>query len=367
MKFRSSFRIVKIALLNLALLSNMYPTAEEVKESALELGQPACFFNTNGEDPFLTILDPSTRETKIVKCGYQDPETGKQSQIKKAEDLENLAALRLTVNGFGGNYKYDVQYRGARKSMVAETLAKVILPNKTYPGTVLVDEYKKNIPMFWVLKNVEELRAISVFMIKNLNESIIAEVTEENEELNIYKEETLNDSEGKEEALKTEEISSPEKEEIFVPKEKTLLILKIIDDKNLESLDETDKEFLNTYFEVFPLSDKDLKEFFQDRNQMLIDTGFNIGGSSPKSVGETISQGIFKDTERFFKDFDRKKIAILLGGYFTFKIAECLLADEWNAVKKRVQNFRKDHFEADSFLDAFISWCTGKPAPISKA
>ncbi len=337
MKFRNSFRIVKIALLNLALLSNMYPTTEEVKQNALELGQPACFFNTNGEDPFLTILDPSTRETKIIKCGYQDPETEKQSQIKKAEDLENLAALRLTVNGFGGNYKYDVQYRGARKSVVAETLAKVILPNKTYPGTPLVDEYKKNIPMFWVLKNVEELRAISVYMIKNLDEKLPAP-----EEENIYKEENLSSD-----------------NEIFVPKEKTLLILKILNDKNLETLTDVDKEFLNTYFEVFPLTDSELKEFFQDKNQMLIDTGFNIGGSSPKRVGETISQGIFRDTEKFFKDFEGKKLAMYLGGVIVLGAVYDFFKDEISAFRK---NTIKRYLGTES-ISAYL--LTKEPTPIS--
>ncbi|MBD3231281.1 hypothetical protein GF322_01330 [Candidatus Dependentiae bacterium] len=286
---------------------------ENVKNSALKLSQAACFFNTNGDDPFLIVLDPSIRETKIIKCGCFDSNTQVPRQIKTENDLKNLIPLRLTINGFGGNYKYDIKYPGERKSMVGSLLASTILPDIKYKGALFIDEYNAGIPMFWVLKNINELRSLIKYFNKNLEQNPM-------------------------------------------PKQKNILVLKFLNDPNLETLTEMDKQFLNKYFELFPLTDKDLKNFFENRNNMLIDTNFNMGNSKPKRIGESILQGIFRQAESFYEDFEAKKIAILIGAFIAITFIHDTIKDETKKINQYRKNGFKKLFGDETITGAFANF-----------
>lgn len=291
---------------------------EEFKTDALQLGQAACFFNTPGEDPYFNVIHTDVNETKVIKCGCYDEATNKNRKIKNAIDFENIVPLRFTLWGYGGNYKHDMKYDGCRnKSAVGTLLAETLLPKEEYKGKMFIDEYKQNIPMFWVLRNVEELRALRTYLLKNF----IAE--------NI------------------------------VPTKKTLLVLKIKDDPEFKTVNEEDKAFLDTYFEMFPTTDQEIKKFFETNKQLMIERNYDMGGSKPKMVGETALQGAFREIEKYYKDFEFKKLAILVGGVLATKIIYDFISAEINAGKEKTIQKITGNENEKTFTGALLAYLWG--------
>jgi hypothetical protein len=242
---------------------------DKFKQETLSLGQGACIFCTVGKDPYIKTIKPDIDELKVIKCGKSISKTANQ-KVKNPQDLEYLSPLCITTLNYGGNTKSVVKYRGDREAFVGRALEYILLPLETYTGTLLVDEFKANIPMFWILNNVDELVAIKNYFEKNL---------------------------------------SPE----FVPSQKTLLVLKINSDQKLETLDKDCKTFLSKYFEIYPLTDSDVMAFFGKTLESISSTSFDMEGSNPLYVGETIMQSIFRQVEKGSKRFQAKDIIIAFG------------------------------------------------------
>ena len=282
---------------------------KKIKKDALRLGQAACFFTTHGKDPYFKVIYTDVDESKVIKCGYFDEESGQNKYIEKPKDLENIIPLRYLLNGFGGNYKIDTKYPGERKTLLGKTIETLLLPNCKYEGTIFIDEYKKNIPMFWILNNVEELRALSTYFLKKFTE------------------------------------------DGFVSEKKTLLVLKIKNDPELETLDETDKEFLKTYFDIFPLTDKDVKKFFRDCREDMLDYS-NL--TNPKYIDETAIQGTFRNIEKFYNDFEFKNLVILVDTFVATKIIYDTISNEINNGRKKVIQKISKNPKAESIIGALM-------------
>ena len=285
------------------------------KQEALKLGQAACFFKTQGEDPYFTVVRPDIDENYIYKCGCIDPLTGNARHIKNTDDLESIYVIEQLINGFSGNYRYKMKYQGERKSYIGKFLESCISEEK-YPGKILIDEYKKNIPMFWTLKTTDELRSILTYMINNFEE------------------------------------------EEFKVNQKTLLVLKIDADPELKTLDETDKQILNAYFKLFPLTDKDVKEFFENSKKIILEG--NSYMHDPKYVGETVGQSVLRQTEKFYKDFKGKDIAIIIGCLITYKLIDTLLENEIKGIKESVHSKFKDKTGSSTIVGAITNWFNDK-------
>ncbi|MFC1894727.1 hypothetical protein ACFLYH_02140, partial [Candidatus Dependentiae bacterium] len=286
-------------------------TKENFKQETLVLGQAACFLKTHGNDPFFNIIRPDIDEIKIIKCGCVDEESGKPRHIKNTCDLANLCPIEQILNGFGGNYRYKMKYQGERTSNIGKLIDNYVSP-KIYPGKIIVDEYKQNLPMFWILRNVDELRNILIYFTSEL-----------------------------------------EKEE-FTPSNKTLLVLKLDNDKKLSSLNERDKEILDTYFKLFPLTDPDIKKFFETAKSTLL-AGNDYMSKNPKYVGETASESILRQTEKYYKDFKSKDYAIMCGCFITFLIIQDLLKDEIETVKTTIQAGFKSRTGSKTIIGAIKS------------
>lgn len=251
---------------------NSRKKADKFKQETFRLGQGACIFCTVGKDPYIKTIKPDIDELKIVKCGKSISKASNQ-KVKSPCDLENLSPLCITTLNYGGNTKSVVKYRGDREAFIGKALEYILLPLEIFQGTLLVDEYKANLPMFWMLNNVEELVAIKNYFEKNID---------------------------------------PE----FVPTQKTLLVLKINSDQKLENLNNECSDFLSKYFEIYPLTDSDIKEFFEKTIEAINSTSFDMEGSNPFYVGETIMQSIFRQVEKGSKKFQAKDIAIASGVMF---------------------------------------------------
>jgi len=262
---------------------------ELFKQDALKLGQPACFFTTDG-DPCLRVSDSAIDKAILIECGCYDSETGQNRHIQKPQDLENLKAIWLIENLYGFNCQTNKKYRGEEESFVGKLLEKVFVPNDEYPGKPLVDEYKAHIPMFWTLKNSDEFKAISKYMLQNLAE------------------------------------------QEYIPTEKTLLVLRIENDPKFETLDEKDREFLNTYFELFNLNDKEIKNFFEAHKELIIKS-FNYL-NDPTMIKETTTQGIFRRIDDFYKGFNISSLAIIASAFLITDIIRDEVKDIYHALVK---------------------------------
>jgi hypothetical protein len=249
---------------------------EKFKNETLILGQGCCFLDFHGNDPWFKKVKPDLDDAYSIKLGCIDQETGNPRKIKETQDLENITVLRYMYEGFGSHVATDIKYPGERSGF-NKALESILFMDHSYNGIPLVDEYKEGMPMFWILKNAEELRAISTFILKKFEEKQ------------------------------------------FVPEKKILLVIKLLEDPELKTLNTVDKEFLDTYFVTCPLSDKDVKEFFEKNHDILREGWHRNSSTHPKSVGEDARVGILKDIEKFFKDFDTTRIITVAGAFILTK------------------------------------------------
>ncbi len=254
---------------------------QDHKKEILTLGQNCLFLLTPGKDAFVSIYQPDVDSYKLIKLGYYNEETNNNNHLTKSEQFENMVVLSEMTNIYSANIRVQKKYPGDRESVLGEKLANIFFSENEYKGKILIDEYKSNIPMFWVLNNVEELRSIAKYITKN-----IANTTNE---------------------------------------EKPLLVIKILNDPKLETLIQKDIEFLNSYFDICSIQDPEIKEFFENAKESMLDRGSNM--SSPRYKGETVLESVFRQTEKQFKEFKTKDWAVIAGVFIFSNILYSELKD----------------------------------------
>lgn len=265
--------------------------SEKYKNEVLTLGQNVAFLITPGKDPYFNVYQPDIDTFKVIKLGYFDD---KNNSIKKPEQLENIIVLNEMINTYSANIRITNKYQGSRESFLSENLANTFLGKKFYNGKIIIDEYNQNIPMFWVLNNVKELRALSKYIMKN--------------------------------------ISLENKNTTLFSLEKPLLVVKIMDDPNFQTLTKDDILFLNTYFNIFSLNDKDIKKFFDTAKNKMLDRGSNM--ANPRIKGESILESIFRQTEKQYSEWKAKDWAIAAG-------VTVVATNTYNFLKPEVQALGK--------------------------
>jgi hypothetical protein len=305
--------ISMLALTSYAADTNQ-PTRNALESLKKEVFKPVCFFITVGKDPYLKVLKPGISEIKTIKCGCEQENC--TTKITSASDLENLSPLRLTILNYCANTKLDVRYRGDREAVMGKVLERIFLPAETYKGKILLDEYKENIPMFWILNTTAELKAIKNYFIKNLDAE-------------------------------------------FIPTQKIPLVIKINDDAKLEKLEPADKEFIEKYFELYTPTDPDVKNFFENGLATITDNSYCMDISDPLHVGESTMQSIFRQVEKNYKKFDAKDIAIVAGVTLFGTLVISQIGDEIKAAKDIVM---KKAVGDSTFVGAINNCCKPSPA-----
>jgi hypothetical protein len=268
--------------------------AEKYKKEVLTLGQNAAFLLTPGKDPYFNLYQPDLDTFKVIKLGYFD---GKNHSVTKPEHLKKLTVLNEMINTYSANIRITKKYEGSRESFVSENLANAVLGKKFYKGQIIIDEYNKNIPMFWVLNNVEELRALANYIVNN--------VSFENKNTDLFS------------------------------LEKPMLVIKILEDPKFETLTDNDLYFLNTYFNIFSLNDKDVKEFFDNAKNKMLDRG--TGMANPRIKGETALENIFRQTEKQYGEWKAKDWAITTGVLIAGTSTYSFFKNEINAAGKEIK------------------------------
>lgn len=279
---------------------------QDHKKEILSLGQNCLILITPGKDAWVKVYQPDIDAYKAIKLGYHDEKTNKNDHITNSKQFENIVVLSQMTNTVSANIRVQKKYPGDRESKVGEALSNVFFSKDAYNGKILIDEYNQNIPMFWVLNNVEELRSIAKYITKNL-----PDVTNQ---------------------------ANP------------LLVIKILNDPKFETLTQEDVVFLNSYFNICSIQDPEIKKFFETANKSMIDRGYDM--SSPRYKGESVLESVFRQTEKQFNEFKYKDWAMITGVFIfsTFLYNEVkdtrdyLLTKLRDGEKSFIVSFIKKHF-----------------------
>ncbi|MFH1643648.1 MAG: hypothetical protein ABIA74_00535 [bacterium] len=235
-------------------------------QNKITYGKTYSELNTLGKYTSYTILKPLHKELRTFLCGTESEKTYKTSVIKKSTDLQNIAPMRQ-MGDFSGTFKKsNVKYQGWRDEvLIGKIIETILLGERKYKGKIIVDEYTNtDAPIFmWTLKNNTELKAIATYLLKNL--------------------------------VKRD----------YQIKEKPLLVLNLLEDPELKTLNEADKEFLSELFELVDPTNKDIKNYLKDCKTLYFDIKSNIGACQ-KYIDENLREGIVRSLEKKFEDFKFK-------------------------------------------------------------
>lgn len=239
-------------------------TLEEYQDISLNLSNGCLILNASDKDPMVTIFRPDLDTFKLIKLGVE--KNGKNLHIARGETFENIVILSEAINIYSANIRIQNKYRGDRETVLGKTFEKV-LPKKNYKGQILIDEYKSEMPMFWILNNEAQLTGIKNYFLSNFGE------------------------------LKNQM--------------KPLLLIKILDTNNLNNLSEDNKLFLDQFFVTFSTANKEIRDFFDKTKNRIYKYGSKM--SSPRYKGESNSEAIFRLTEKQFKEWKTQEFLIAGG------------------------------------------------------
>lgn len=258
-----------MSVLTLTAAFAMALRADDVRPELVTTDQPFVIFKAikGAKHPLMFKCFPGVNELDVVYFGTQKKSGVKL--FKTAKDLENISPLRFSMK-FADNtpVQIDKKYPGCREAYLGsglENLFKLagLYPCDGYKGIALVDEYNAGLPMKWVVSSVEYFKAIKKYVLKGFAAA-----------------------------------------NVVAPEVKPLLLLEIVDTKN--SLDASDYEFLNTYFELADTTDPVVKKFFEGASK-------TVGSISDKTkealnVGTLAGEALLNAVEKTAKEFDAKKI-----------------------------------------------------------
>ncbi|MCF7899379.1 hypothetical protein K9L05_01890 [Candidatus Babeliales bacterium] len=254
----------------------------DVKKSSINFfNQNVCFFNSVNSDPVILNFNKDAKKITIIECGCINTKDSSNAKVKEDSDIANLTTIAKTDLFYTINKKTDHVYTGKRKGF-GKCLEKALCLNQTNNQNYLFDELKKNTPSCWTLKNAEQAKYLKEYF-----EKLIIE-------------------------------------ENFVPTQKTLLLLKIVGDPELKTLDKDVKNFFSKFYEIYTITDKEVIAFFADLEQELYDKCVDIGGSNPEHINEGIRESVLMQTEKNFKKFDGSHLAI---ASVTFLTTTCFNAE----------------------------------------
>lgn len=219
--------------------------------------------------PYMMVCNPALNQWNTVLCGAI--KNGAPRFAKRAEDLENIVALRNTIKFADNGTKIDKKYQGFREAYLAIAIELALksvglISNEGYTGRVLVDEYAAGLPMKWVLGSIEHFRSLRNYMIRAL--------------------------------------SVPGAK---LPSQKPLLMIEFLDGN--ADFNEDDKTFLNACFQVLDSTDAEVCAFFDRAETKLADV--MDATSSAKQVKEDIGE-MFLNRIEDFSSLEAKKVALAL-------------------------------------------------------
>ncbi|KKP22608.1 MAG: hypothetical protein SZ59_C0005G0073 [candidate division TM6 bacterium GW2011_GWF2_28_16] len=215
------------------------------------------------EHIYVTKYFPARDTIELIKVGTNI--FGSNEFVKSENHLEKPSVLEHTINLYGARKRIPQKFAGAREKSflgIGNFLAWTILPQRTYAGQIFIDEYKANMPMFFVLKNETQLTALRTYFKTN---NVLPNATE-----------------------------------------KPLILLSILDNPNLTNLNAENLAFLNSYFNSFSVQNKYLADTFAKAKERLQDIGFN---ARLENKDLSIREYVFREIEETSEKWEADRLA----------------------------------------------------------
>ena len=287
MNRRFPFRISLIGALSFAVLFSsfvpVYSQAKrEVDESSLRYqlnrkDQHFVYFRYVDGDkyPVMFKCDPRLNKIEVVLCGTYDKVYDIVRQVQSSGDLIDLTPIRQIAKSVDFGTQHDKKFDGYREAwggIILEAMLKSVglLSSDGYKGDLLVDEYVGNEPHVFevVLGSQQDFKAWKAYMLRNF-----------------------------------------ELKNVSAPEAKPLLFLKLLGGNQV--LDERDWEFLSTYFDVLGYDEPQVKEFFSNTKDIVLD--YLDKTKEAKQVGQGFGEMLMSGIEGKTKDFKVKKLVAYFG------------------------------------------------------
>ena len=216
---------------------------DQFKKSYFTFGRGASFLDMTGKNKKITTLYPAQSILINQKFGTKT-DNNRNKKITNNKDIETLSIIEETTYQYNSGVKIQKKYQGARDSIIGEGLSNAILSSPMSKKMPLLDEYKKQTAMFWILDSVDQLRALQSYLEKNL------------------------DGDDKTMSMRID---------------KPVLMIKILNDPFFETLTYSDIEFLYRYFNILNEDDTYINQFFNYMHDQITTISKNIGNA--KVVG----------------------------------------------------------------------------------
>jgi hypothetical protein len=247
----------------------VYAQSPEIQKRLATYGQNITYFKPYGKYPYTLTFLPGANQFNLVFCGCFDKSIDDVRLVKSAKDIETMVPFRYIQKMLDVNVQIDKKYRGQRESFGAQMLEHFfklihLMPNDSYSGTFLVDEYKNNNIMRWSLRNKSELKALEVYMTRNF---------------------------------------AGQK---YVPTQKVPLFLEM--EEGLDNLDADDLAFLGKYFELLDPQDQTVKDFFKAVQTSMGDAIRD--SANAKNVQESFGEMAFRKIDGIFSELKGKDLAV---------------------------------------------------------
>jgi hypothetical protein len=243
---------------------------------------PFCFFKApETKDPYVLKYHPGSNYLQSITCGYWDSEKETFLHTEKMENLENLAVIRATTYLCDIIKKIDHKYDGYREYVIGEFIEEVlkavkVLQDKSYGGTVLIDEYLQSLPTKFVIKNLTGLKSLQKYYEKQF-----------------------------------------ELKKIAPSANKPVLAIELIDTS--QKLECEDLVFWNKYFDVADSSDASVGLMF-DSFQKIVDEAYDHAKDAAP-ICETYGETGMRLAEKYCLDFKVQNIVAAGALLFTFVMA----------------------------------------------
>ena len=259
----------------------------------------ASIFKGFGKYPYQFKLNPFSNEIDLILYGCTD-ENSNVKLVKSVQDYANLVPVQFTMNFPDNNIKMKKTYHGYYETCttkVADSTLRLfgMLPDEDYKNDFKADflmaEYEAGMPIKMVFANLDQFKAVKNYLqVKFENPEVAAESTDDFQLID----------------------SSP-----AVNSNNPLLLIEIASGEEIE---QTDLDFLNTYFEVADPQDEVVQEFFNEFEKTIrkLKDFTQVG----KSFGDMIMESIDKD----FDNGDIKKLMVRSVKFFALAFTFAVVA-----------------------------------------
>ncbi|KKQ11824.1 MAG: hypothetical protein WCS92_00725 [Candidatus Babeliales bacterium] len=279
----------------------------------------ASIFKGFGKYPYQFKLNPFNNQVDVILYGCLD-ENSNVKLVKSADDYANLVPVQFTMNFPDNGTKKKMTYHGyyadgTYTTKIADSTLRLfgMLPSEDYKkdfnDDFLMAEYESGMPIKMVFANLDQFKAVKSYLQSKFeNPEVASESTDDVQSTDVN---PVSDS------------------------NKPLLLIEIA---NGEAIEQSDLDFLNTYFEVADANDEVVQAFFNKTEKTISKLkDFNQVG---KSFGDMWMELIDKD----FDNGDAKKLTVravkVFAQAFTFVLMAKLSNDYLiNPVYTRITNY----------------------------